>query len=553
MPKIRVNGNDKCFESIVRLVEGKFIPGSMVESATEDSIKINGDIEFLRDDGEAANASENAMHIDNNGATWFAACRGEPTDGDSAEWQNFIEGIRHYFHGKYSWLEYNSTDEKPNEQSKREDTALLTKIIEKFWDWGPHADIKAAPANGLMHVFGAGLRLALNNGVGEPRSIIGHIYFSKNSEGDLYPIPKSVAESIHSSMQFFDSEDATIPEEANNRETVDALLFALENLFERNETGGEDSDGLEDWLYIASEEDRDAIEALTEQGHGREGEVPLICSLADLLNIFHISRSTRLYTIEYRGQPLLEAEFILGNSVTVRCKGCSHDRPIIESNRVKNAKGRTYTLDPTKPDLGLSDKDTETLRTDLFSQHLKEITHRYKSPFKNGETVSCSRMKCSASVFVTGPEGSQVEYCLDCPHREILYPLGDKLYPTGKLAFNATTLALIPATSEDGRNTTGTCRFCQRSYEGMRNNTVCPFCDGKLNPDQSAALYKKYSPALPLHTRLAHIASKKACYEDGEYILFIFSGKSEEDRTRYYFSKYKKTAHGLTASPRKVK
>ena len=555
MPTIRVNGNDGCFESIVRLYSGGFIPSHMIDSATADSIKIHGGTEFIKDDGSSFSSSENTFHINGTtGATWFSAIRGEPADTDSAEWQNFIEGVRNYFHERYSWLEYSSTESEPDERTKRADTAMLSTIIEKFWEWGVHADIKAAPATGTMHVFGAGLRLAMNNGVGEPRSVIGHIYFSRGSDGTLSPIPSAVAEDIHASMQFFESADETkISDEANDRKTVDDLLFALEGLFERNDTASPDADGLEDWLYIASETDREAMDSLTEQGHGREGAIPLICSLADLLNIFHISRSTRLYSIEYRGQPLLEAEFVLGNSVTVRCKACKGERPIIESNRVRAASGKTLIIDPTKPDLGLSEKDINLLREEVFSAHLREITHRYRSPVKDGEYVTCSRMKCSSGIFSVGEEGSENVFCLDCPHKEILYPMGDKLIPIKTLAYDASTLALIPATNEDGRQTTGSCRFCHRSFEGMRNNTVCPFCDGKSDQDMAEKLYKKYSPALPLHTRLANLFSKKACYEDSEYILFIFTGKEEEKRTRYYLSKYRKNGSGLSASPRKVK
>jgi hypothetical protein len=279
--------------------------------------------------------------------------------------------------------------------------------------------------------------------------------------------------------------------------------------------------------------------ALAEQGHGREGAVPLVCSGASLLNVFHMRKPTRVYSVELRGRAVLLAEFVLDESVSIRCKVCSDARPIIENNQIKLSETEVLSLDITKEDFGLSVRQLEKInKSGVFSEHLIEMA------CENG----CAKTRCRSALFSI----NEREYCKDCPHRDVIYPIGESFYPTRSLAFDNASVSLILPKNERGDNTAGTCRLCNRSYRGMRNNAVCKFCSAE-GADQIAAkrLYKKYAAALPLHTRLFNLFNEKACYEDEEFIMFVFG---TEEKVRYYLSKYKTTdARSLSDGPQKIK
>lgn len=537
--KIKVNDGDGCFDSILRLYNEGFIrDGSdarLIESADDDTI-ITPTVEFVRQTGVVNTEEGQDLRIREDGATWFREIRGDHVEIDNnAAWMNLIEQIRTQFHKNYSWLEYNTSSSRVSSKTLENDKALITKILDRIWPWSDRAEIIPSDSPGAMHIFGAGLRLDITN-AGEPVSVIGHIYFSRASDGTLIPLRHDAAKNVHTMTQTFDSTDnIKVPKDSERSQTVGKILLALETLFKRKKNASADADGLEDWLYIANESDDHALHLLADQGHGKDGEVPLSCTYIELLNVVHMSQPTRLYYINLNGKNIMNVEFSMDQDMNFTCELCNDKYPMIENASLRLKEGRPIKFNFTAEDLGVTDED---VANSVCKTHLAEIVC----------DVGCSSIKCNGGYFEAGGRN----YCEDCPRREVIYIIGETKYPTVSLAFDNATLSLVPSKNENNENSTRTCRFCQRSYVGLSNAGICDFCAGRtLSEDAAIALYHKYSRALPLQVRLKATRKRKVCYEDNELIMFMIGDENPE---RYYCNKYGTVnPKALSASPKKMK
>ena len=550
--QIRVNPEDGCFKSILSLYKEGFLDVSsshkLIESATDDKI-ITPSAEFvLQKEGERDIVSEIDEGISYFGASWFAGFRGEDVgnSNSNAEWISLIESVSAHFHKNHSLLEYNSQGSVPTPQEVERDIARIRRVISKGWPrWGELADIREATSAGAMEIFGVGLRLDISN-VGEPVAVIGRLYFCRRSDGELYPLRASTARSIDASIMEYDEKAGGKVSSNYRTEIVGQLLVKVEECFRRRDDSfSADEDGLEDWLYIYNPEDIRALEVMAEQGHsGTDGAVPLVCSGAKLLNIFHMIKPTRLYEVVFGGDTVLNAEFAMENEVTISCALCKSPIPIVENNIARLAKGGEVTINPDLDDLGI----TAAQLADIpFETHIKAIECL---------GAGCKKYRCDSALFTYDNRA----YCRDCHRRDVVYPIGDKFYPTSALAYSSSTLTLVPKmvlVDAGGATRPGTrrCNYCERTFEGQGTSSyVCDFCACKLSgPDAAGRLYKKYSGALPLHVRMSNSSkSDKLCYEDSEFIMFVFRGDDGDGESRYYLNKYNlHESSKLSNSPKK--
>ena len=547
--QIRVNADDRCFGSILSLYRGGFLDVSsgpkLIESVTDGKI-VTPSAEFvLRRAGERSVSEHADDGIGAGGATWFAGLRGEDvTLNSNSEWISFIESVSNHFHRNHSFLEYNSQGSDPTPQEVERDIARVKRVVASGWQsWGSEAEIREARSKGAMEIFGVGLRLDISN-VGEPLAVIGRLYFCRRRDGELYPLRASTAKLLDASIMEYDDESGAKVTTSYRNEIIGQLLVKVEDCFRRREGASTEEDGLEDWLYIYDKEDIEALSALAEKGHkGEDGAVPLVCTGAKLLNIFHMIKPTRLYEVVFGGDTVLTAEFAMENEITLNCALCNGAYPIIENNIARLVGGGEVVIDPDADGLGIP---KELLSRIPFSKHVKPISC---------DSVGCKKYRCSVDLF--SYEGRQ--YCKACQRRDVVYPIGDKYYPTQALAFSSATLTLVPRFEMDPagkkRPLVRTCSLCGRTFEIVGNaRAVCSFCSCQgADEEEAARLYKKYSGALPLHVRMANAAKKrKLCYEDSEFIMYVF-GSSDGDESRYYLNKYNLCETGkLSGSPKKA-
>ncbi|MDE5911854.1 MAG: hypothetical protein K2H24_05930, partial [Clostridia bacterium] len=142
MAKIHI-GNEYCktFDSIVKLYEEGCVEDGVITKIDGDRI-VTPSHEFVLSRGRASKAGvEKAAVINENGATWFGAFRGEKLKNDTAEWLMFVETIKEHYHRNYSVLEYRPKIKKLSKEYVISQIKLISNVLRCFYE-GYAFDIK---------------------------------------------------------------------------------------------------------------------------------------------------------------------------------------------------------------------------------------------------------------------------------------------------------------------------------------------------------------------------------------------------------------------------
>ena len=124
--------------------------------------------------------------------------------------------------------------------------------------------------------------------------------------------------------------------------------------------------------------------------------------------------------------------------------------------------------------------------------------------------------------------------CRACLYPEVV--LRDK---NGKAHYSRSVVFALDAMDFLPKEQTQVCTDCKRTVKRGESRlcSLCEAIDGRKNLAGARALYKKYSSALPVATRLAAIGKTKLCYEDSQTIVFLIGGTDTKPPRRYQLEK----------------
>lgn len=544
MARIHI-GNEYCktFDSIVKLYEEGCVEEGVITKIDGDRI-ITPSHEFVLSRGRASKTSaEKAAVINENGATWFGAFRGEKFKNNTAEWLMFVEAIKEHFHRNYSVLEYRPKIKDISKEYVSAQIKLIENTLKCFYE--DYAfEIRRADAEGLEDVYGASFRMEITDGTGEALPVLGKIYFRKKGSAFI-PFSSGEAELIDAHITSnFESDDDGEKFLQNSAELTDTVVNELDKL-----VNSRDND-ISSNLVFTDPSDKEAVELMVEKGPNEN--VELTCVSLSLLNIFHFKWRRDAYDILLEDRVVLKVNIGLGGRLTVTCNSCLEKTTLIDAGRITLNMGgsqRSVTIDSQLEDLNLTSSAIETAKDYLFSKHLKRISCN-----ENARLAGiCTKYVCSDDT-VSIPSGDGfVCKCKNCPHPEVIFKCDDgAVRYTKDLVFARDVMTLMP------KENTVECSCCGRTFtkDGDKKNYTCDFCkvaDRGLDAlddteyQRGKALYNKYRGMLPLIKRMENAKSKKYCQEDEDCIMFVI------DKNVYIFNKDNQNDSGFLKAPeRKV-
>ncbi len=541
MAKIHIgNEYSKTFDSIVKLYEEGCVQDGVI-------IKIDGDRivtpshEFVLSRGRASKTSvEKAALINENGATWFGAFRGEQFKNDTAEWLMFVETIKEHFHRNYSVLEYRPKIKKLSKEYVIAQIKLISNVLRCFYE-GYAFDIKRADErDALEDVYGASFRMEITDGTGEAVPVLGKIYFRKKGSSFI-PYSREEAELIDEHItKNFDGEEESENFLQNSVELTDTVVNELDKF-----VNSKDND-ISSNLVFTDSTDRDAVELMVEKGPNEN--VELTCLSLSLLNIFHFKWRSDLYDILLEDRVVLKANVGIGGRISISCNSCAEKTMLIEAGKITltiNGMQKSVNIDAEREDLNLTASAIETAKERLFSKHLKRI-----SCSENARLAGvCTKYVCKNDSVMIGSKEGLVCKCKNCPHPEVVFKCDDGIVRyTRDLVFVRDSMTLLP------KEQTVQCDCCGRTFTKDSDNKryICDFCKvADMGLDilddteyaKGKKLYRKYSGMLPLTTRFKGAKVKKYCQEDEDCIMFVI------DKEVYVFNKDCQSQGGFLKAP----
>lgn len=538
--KINVyTGNDgqnssvaKIFDSIIKLYKGGFIADGLIKSVTDDTI-VTPSVEFVKFNRITA-GSDKTLSMDKKGASWFDGLRSKTTAlNDFAVWQRFIEMIADEFHRKYSFLEYPTINLTDDEQGAEKDYTYITNVLSTLAKHLKNYKInRQRGAIMTENIFGATMRLEVGDGTGEAVPILGKLYFHTVGQNGLSPMNNRESSILGALLDEYMSsaKDFVLPDYKKGGESVSALMKAIEELFDGDESFNE-------YLSIDNSRDIAAITELVERG--ANDEVDVVARRAKVLSFFHVICIPRCYTITLGGDELFTVAVGLGGKLSFYCSHCSEKQgkpiKIIDNDNLIIVHGsgeKMYTpIDTHSLDLGMSELSDnlvkEIIEKNPFKEHARKIECNHIRMEK-----PCRKYVCQEECFAIDvskyppyvPEDSRYSLlCKQCPYSEIVYNIRNKQFATTQLGYCCDTNSL------EEKVKTKQCSVCQRTYSDKYfedGQTICKFCNTVMNSAPEKAkligrnLYKRYSSVLPITARLKAVGKPKACAEDDELILF---------------------------------
>ena len=545
MAKIIIGREYKdAFGSICRLVEGGCVPPDIVRSA--DGREIVTDAYTFEYAGDSRAQGEGAAQtMTGEGASWFAALRGEAQDDGTAVWLNLIERVAESYHKRYSLIEYKQNVRKAGEAEKQMCTSALQNIASRFFPELPAVEVReGAREDGLEDIYGVSVRVELSGGTGAAVPALAKVYFRKRGRKPV-PLRKEEAAKIDGYLyEVIPTEGGGKLDDSDSSETIDSVLTALDALL----YGRKGAPALASCIWFGSEQDRETVDTLLRTiSHDN---VRLECREVKVLGISHVRWINASYNVFAGGMPVLRATVGLNDSLSLYCTNCGAGA-LIENNAVACAYtdedgellARTVMLDPQREDLGISDEDAEDiLQYSEFSKHLK-----YMSCSENPRREGCSRCVCHSQTENLGTEDDPVYKCKDCPYPEVVFTddRGVRRY-TPRLAFARDKMTMIE------RSDAQVCDCCGRSFskESMHGR-LCSFCYGAAkaaggDEERAKRRYRRYAGMFSPFVRMKYAGKPKLCFEEEDVLLFLLGSD------RYVFDKLAIGGHGYIAKPRRV-
>ncbi|MDE6275264.1 MAG: hypothetical protein K2M75_01855 [Clostridia bacterium] len=541
MARIHIgNEYSKTFDSIVKLYEEGCVQEGVITKIDGDRI-LTPSHEFILSRGRASKAgAERAALINENGATWFGAFRGEKLKNDTAEWLMFVETVKEHFHRNYSVLEYRPKLKQLSKEYVASQKKLIDNVLKCFYD-GYAFDIRRADEkDGLEDVYGASFRMEITDGTGEAVPVLGKIYFRKKGS-TIIPFSKEEAQSIDEHItKNFDAEEESESFLQNSAELTDTVVNELDKL-----VNSSDND-ISSNLVFTDSIDKSAVELMVEKGPN--DNVELTCLSLSLLNIFHFKWRSDTYDILLEDRVALRAIVGISGRLTVTCNSCSEKTTLIEAGKITltvDGVQKSVMIDATREDINLTPSAIELAKKHLFSKHLKRISCN-----ENARLAGvCVKYVCKNDTVNIGTKEGFVCKCKNCPHPEVVFKCGDGVVRyTKELVFVRDAMTLMP--KED----TVQCGCCGRTFtkDDDKKKYICDFCkvaemgidtldDTEFNRGKN--LYRKYRGMLPLMTRMKSAKLKKYCQEDEDCIMFVI------DKDVYIFNKDCQNEGGFLKTP----
>ena len=298
MARIHI-GNEYCktFDSIVKLYEEGCVEDGVITKIDGDRI-VTPSHEFVLSRGRSSKTgAERTALINENGATWFGAFRGEKFKNNTAEWLMFVETIKEHFHRNYSVLEYRPNIKEISKEYVNSQIKLIDNALKCFYDDYAFEIKRADDEEGLEDVYGASFRMEITDGTGEAVPVLGKIYFRKKGTSFI-PFSSSEAELIDAHItKNFDSEEEGENFLQNSAQLTDTVVNELDKLVNSSKND------LSSNLVFTDPADKEAVELMVEKGPN--DNVELTCLSLSLLNIFHFKWRSDIYNI------LLEDKIVL--------------------------------------------------------------------------------------------------------------------------------------------------------------------------------------------------------------------------------------------------
>ena len=151
---------EEAFRSICRLVEGGCVPPDIVRRADGREIVTDAyTFEYAGEDRTAAMGGGAKQAMTGEGASWFAALRGEAQDDGTAVWLNLIERVAESYHKRYSLIEYKQNVRKVGEAEKQLCLRALQNIAARFFRELPAVSVReGSREDGLEDIYGVSVR-----------------------------------------------------------------------------------------------------------------------------------------------------------------------------------------------------------------------------------------------------------------------------------------------------------------------------------------------------------------------------------------------------------
>lgn len=540
MPLVKINYNDECFESLVKLYRCRVnstenpdeFDVAKLYSVTENDEIIYGEYTFVRQDidEESDSKKEDEKKMLPEGASWFKNFRNrsKTTSTGITEWEALISKVRTSFHQKNTWLKYEAGTGKFD---KKSDEERIKNAIKALWgEDSPNEETieyleKPSARDAYTTIYGASVRLDIFAGreaVGGATTIVGRLYFliEDNQVKPLsFETARKITENIAKPSEDDDSDNKKSQDSSSPQIQSTYLLSSLRN-------GIIDcfKNGLNKYLYIRKpaenenqlSDDNRKITSLIEKSGIRVTE--FTCKSIEILYMFQVKTANRVYKVKCKGQDILTAIVDTNEELSLRCLSCNDQSLILNRNTVRiEKKGRSTNNEKAYEDYYVKLDGDKTLglgdNYDLVINKIRE----HNIPI---ECKDCYKLRCKNNIV----EGSELgadpdrKYCRDCTNCEVVYYVDGKPRYTPSLVYDFQARDLVLST--DGE----TCKVCGRTYYSTSlTDGVCKFCQGSEDEDQiqkAKRLYKIYSRALAPFTRLKHLFSSKSCFEDEEVIVF---------------------------------
>lgn len=548
MAKIHI-GSEYCktFDSIVKLYNEGCVEEGVISRIDGDRI-ITPSHEFvLSRNRTIKNDAEKAAVINEKGASWFGAFRGENFKNNTAEWLMFVETVKEHFRRNYSVLEYHPHSEAISQEYIDRQIKKINNVLKFFYKEYAFDVRRGSEIEGTDDVYGASFRMEITDGTGEAVPVLGKIYFRKTKKGYV-PYRSDEAELIDRQItSSFDDSKESGGTKQNSSVLTDAVVGALDGL-----VNGEKGDISANVVYT-DPIDKQAVERMVEKGPNER--VDLICQSMTLINISHFKWRNDNYDVYLGDKVVLKALMGIGDRLTLSCNSCISKSVLIDCNRIRvkiDGQVKSVNIECDKSDLNLSRNAVDVIeKSGVFSDHIRPIVCN-----ENARLAGvCRRYACiDEMIKIETGNGKNKKYiykCKHCPHPEVVFKCDDGVTRyTRDLVFVRDAMTLRPAEE------TVQCSCCGRTYTktGSKKAYTCDFCkiteSGIDSLDEAEyregnRLYKKYSGMLPLASRMARAKEKKYCKEDEDCIMFILG------QSVYIFNKDESAQSGFLKNPQR--
>lgn len=545
------NAYKATFDSVITL--SKSSQGLVAGLSYEDEdnvIKYNGNIFRRNSDLTAADSATEEYKMEADGASWFRQFRTSGSDREAVNdgvkaWNDLLNIVAEAFHSKYAYVEYiEGHSEAENVENK-----ILSAIRGLFPDLKQdEIEIVCSQNNkGVVEdLFCAFVCLELSKGIGEPKRVLGQVYFRKSQTGQFEALGKDEATRLNEHVlkgvrsdngDSHGNESDTQSDGEEIKKTIDSVIEKVADICPK----------FDDYFIERAEADVDVLKQLTEPTDTSAGALTLTCNKLSVQGIAHVSWINQTYDCFYKYEDghgkkekikLFVAEIGLNDKMSLRCANCTDKAQyLIESDKIaiSDAQGNAIYDDGYKID------DKGTIKIDISTT----IASRHNRIIEC-EDKACVKIVCD----VASAEIGERRYCKDCPYPEkvsIINTDGD-IDLTENLSFARKGLRMIKS------GAAGKCACCQRTFaKSDINGGLCEFCkraetlagesesQEQIDKQSCAKLYRKYSSLLPISVRLKHLSAKKYCMDDNDLLLFVFVKESKNGEIqsieRYAFDK----------------